>query len=77
MLILLMKSFYPLTRLELSLVMGRVRTQTRKKDSELGFFAVLGLGLAVGKIWWTQTWTRVHKSWTLSIKKFDRLLIDT
>ena len=42
------------------LVMGRVRTRTRKKDSDLGFFAELGLGLAVGKIWWTQTRTRVQ-----------------
>ena len=67
------KSFFP----ALTLVMGRVRTRTRKKDLDLGFFAGLGLGLAVGKVWWTPTRTRVQKSWTLPIKKFDRLIFDT
>ena len=37
------------------LVMGRVRTRTCKKDLDLGFFAGLGLGLAVEKVWWTRT----------------------
>ena len=50
-----------------------------QKGLGLGLFEGLGLGLAVGKVWCTQTrtWTRVHKSRTLPIKKFVRLLFDT
>ena len=53
-------------------MMGRGRT--REKDSDLGFFAGLRLGLAVRKLWWTRTWTQVYKSRTLPIKKLDQII---